>query len=89
MSRTAENSDAAKIPIFAWLSRSGWSKARFAMNNETVNPMPASAPTPMGGAQVSPSGSAAIRRRTASHAPPGHPDHLADNETDDDNRDRR
>ena len=60
----------------------GSSKARPVMNKDTVNPMPATAPTPTTWAQPAPAGRRPRPRRTASQLNSGDADQLADHEAD-------
>ena len=54
------------------------------MNNETVNPMPASAPNAADGNPGEFLGECSDTEPDREPPPAGHPDDLADNETDDD-----
>ncbi len=60
--------DASSTPIFAASSSTSSVNASAPMNRDIVNPMPPSQLTPRSMRQLTPSGSVAIRMRTASHA---------------------
>ena len=62
---TAARIEAARMPILASACRASVSNARPVMNNDTVKPIPATAPTPAMWLQRAPAGSRANPSRTA------------------------
>ena len=70
---TPAKSDAPNMPIFAWFTRAGSSKAIPETKIATVNPIPARNATPSTCLQVTPEGSRPMPSRTASHVMPNTP----------------